>query len=221
MSKIAFVLVAGVAASAASAQQTILTFGFTELNGSYSVGSGIFSAVGVDQGVGSPLRTSGDVSRLQGPTGTAVYSPGTGNNRVNVALAVSGILGTTANGAGTIQVLDINGDILSATVQGQFIANGPAVFFNGLLTNASFTSVSGDNTFDGPSGGSFPLTFAPALPPYTGAIIQLYVGSPGNFFSGNFTGVSTQVSGAIVPGPASLAAMGLGLAAFGGRRRRR
>jgi hypothetical protein len=214
----AMVVAAGVA-STASAQQAILSFGFTELNGSYNMGTTTFTAVGVDQGVGGALRSTGDVSRLQAPFGTASYDPGTAASRVNVTLAVSGIVGPMANGSGNITIIDSNGDSLGASVSGQFIQNGPAVFFNGTLTNAAFTSVSGDGQFNGPSGGAFPLSFAPAPGPYNGALIQLYIGSPGNFFTSSFAGVSTQVSGAIVPAPASLALLGLG-ALFAGRRRR-
>ena len=206
--------------SAASAQQAILSFGFTELAGSYNSTTQTFMALGVDQGVGQPLRTTGDVTRLQQPnSGTASYDPGFAAGLVNVNLSVSAILANTANGNGTIRMTDSNGDFLQANVAGGFIRNGSAVFFNGTLTGAAFTSVSGDNLFNGPSGGSFPLTFAPATGPFDGYVIQLYVGSPGNFFTGSFSGVSTQVSGEIIPAPASFALLGLGLAAIGRRRR--
>lgn len=212
--------VAGVVAAAtgASAQQSIFTFGFTELNGAYNQGLMQFTADGVDTGV---LRTTGDVTRLQTPgASTALYDPGFAVGLVNVTLTVSGILGTTANGAGSITITDADGDTITGTVNGQFIANGPAVFFNGLLSGVNLNDNGPqDGLFNGPSGGSFPLSFAPNPPPYSGAIVQLYVGSPGNFFTSSFSGVSTQVSGAVVPAPASLALLGLGLGAA--RRRRR
>lgn len=218
---VAAVVGVALAASAASAQQAILSFGFTELAGSYNATSQTFLAVGVDQGVGQPLRSTGDVTRLQQPnSGTASYDPGFAAGLVSVNLNVSAILATTANGAGQIKITDSNGDFLSANVAGGFIRNGSAVFFNGTLTGAAFTSISGDGLFNGPSGGSFPLSFAPAAGPFEGYVIQLYVGSPGNFFTGSFSGVSTQVSGEIIPGPASLATLGLGIAAFARRRRR-
>ncbi|MFN0133574.1 MAG: hypothetical protein ACKVW3_13740 [Phycisphaerales bacterium] len=207
-----------VAASGAAAQQSIFSFGFTELNGAYDQGLMRFTADGVNAGV---LQSTGDVTRLQNPgSGTALYDPGFANGLVNVTLTVSGILGTTANGAGFITITDADGDTITGAVNGQFIANGPAVFFNGLLSNVNLNDNGPlDGLFNGPSGGAFPLSFLPNPPPYTGAIVQLYIGSPGNFFTSTFSGVSTQVSGGVVPAPAGLAL--LGLAAGAARRRRR
>lgn len=209
-------IVAG-AGSSAMAQQPILTFGFTDLSGSFNVQTGQFSAVGVDQ---ADLRTSGDVSRIQDPVGTAVYAPGDGVNRVAVDLLVSAVMPTTANGTGSLTITDLDGDTLTADISGQFIANGPAVFFNGVISNPVFQdNGTPDMTFDGPGGGSFLRTFGPAVGPYTGAIVQLYLGTAGAFFTQNFSGVSTQVSGAIVPAPATLGLLGFGLLAAGRRRR--
>src|SRR3989442_55145 len=117
--------VAGVAlagASRASADQTILTFGFTDLAGEFNLGTGLFRALGVDQ-VGGPLHSQGDVSRLIGRVGRATYGPGQAANRVAVNLSVSGIPAATANGAGTIVITDLDGDTLNANINGQFIAN--------------------------------------------------------------------------------------------------
>lgn len=208
-----------VAAAPAAAQQSILTFGFTDMAGSYSTGTGHFMAQAVDT---SPLRTSGDVTRLLNPdSGTAMYNPGAAVGLATVDLLVSSVVGNTANGAGTLTILDADGDTLSAAINGQFISNGPAVFFNGVLTNVAFADGgTPDTTWNGPSGGSFLRSFNPAPPPYTGAIVQLFIGNAGNFFTQSFSGLSTQVSGAIVPAPATLGLLGLGLAAAGRRRRR-
>lgn len=210
-------LVLAAASSGAMAQQSILSFGFTDLEGSYTLLGSTFKAAG-------SAAANGDVTRIQGPSSTALYAAGTTLNRVDVTLTVSGILGNTANGSGTLTIFDadaVNPDSITATVTGQFIQNGPAVFFNGMLTNV-FLNDNGtlDGSFDGPSGGSFPLSFAPNLPPFSGALIELFVGSPSNFFTGNFSGVSTQVAGQVVPAPTSLAVLGLGMIAAGRRRRR-
>src|SRR6185369_17374467 len=114
-----------------------------------------------------------DVTRLISPAGSATYQTGQAGGRVDVELAVSGIAGPTANGVGTIDITDLNGDVLHAAINGQFIANGPAVFFNGSLSAISFINNHNDGFFDGPGGGSIPLTFSPAPPPYTGALVQL------------------------------------------------
>jgi len=212
---LAGVLAVAALSGSAMAQTTILSFGFTDLNGSYTLLGSTFDASG-------QAISSGDVTRLQGGAATALYNPGTAVGRVNINLNVTGILGNTANGNGTLTISDSDAiaDTMTATVSGQFIQNGSAVFFNGSLTNV-FLNDNGapDGQFNGPSGGSFPLSFAPNLPPFTGAVIQLYVGTPGNFFTGNFNGVSTQLSGQIVPAPATLGVLGLGL--VGLRRRRR
>ena len=209
------------AAGAASAQQAILSFGFTELDGGYATAGSTFSATGIDQGAGNPLRSTGDVTDLQRNL-TASYAPGAAAGLVNISLNVFNIVGTTsAQGVGTLAITDANGDQLVANVSGSFIGNGNSIFFNGGLTNVALVNNHNDGLFDGPSGGSFPLTFAPAPPPYTGYLIQLTVGSPSNFFQSSWTGVSTQASGEVIPAPGALAALGMMGLALSGRRRRR
>ena len=204
-------------AGAAQADTTILSFTFSDLSGGYSTASGHFNALGVNL---PPLQSQGDVSRVNLPSpGTATYATGQAAGKVNVDLTVTGIGPTTATGTGSIVLTDANGDNLHATVSGQFINNGLAVFFNGSLSDVGWSNNSGDGTFDGPGGGSIPLSFAPAPPPYIGAIVQLYVGDTGNFFVHDFGGISTQVSGVVVPAPASVALLGLGGLVAARRRR--
>ena len=210
-------LVVAAASGAACAQQAILSFGFTDLNGSYVLAGSTFQANG-------QAISSGDITRLQAPGGQANYNVGSTIGLVNVTMNVSGIAGPTANGAGTFTILDGDAvpDSITGSITGQFIQNGPAVFFDGVLSNVLLhDNGPQDGMFNGPSGGTpFPLDFSPSAPPFTGDIIQLYVGTPGNFFTGNFSGVSTQVSGEIIPSPTSLAALGAGLLMAGRRRRR-
>jgi len=204
--------------SAAVADSTILTFGFTELNGQFTTNDSHFRALGVDI---PPLRSQGDVSRVNLPNpGTATYLTGQAGGRVTVDLLVSGILANTANGAGFVEIFDVDGDSLRADINGQFLSNGLAVFFNGSLSNVVWNDVGPqDGTFNGPGGGSIPLSFSPAPAPYLGAIVQLYIGDVNNFFVNNFSGISTQVSGVIVPAPSALALLGLGGLVAARRRR--
>lgn len=199
---------------------TILTFGFTDLSGSFAANTSIYTATGVNNAGG--LQTQGDVTRLMNPgSGTATYLTGQGAGRVSVNLAISNIQPTSATGAGTITILDADGDSLVANVNGTFFQSGVAVFFNGALSNPTFTDNGvADSTFDGPGGGSFLRTFTPGVPPITGALVQLYMGDGANLFSTSFGNVSTQINGAFVPTPGALMLAGLGGLAAARRRRR-
>jgi MYXO-CTERM domain-containing protein len=219
-SVVAMALVVGGLAVAAQAD-AILTFGFTDLSGSFNTGTAAYSAVGVNNAGG--LQTQGDVTRLLTPgNGTATYLTGQAAGRVAVNLAITNILPTSATGNGTITITDADGDTLSATVSGNFMQSGVAVFFNGLLSNPTFTDNGVvDATFDGPGGGSFTRSFSPAVPPITGALVQLYMGNGANLFSSSFSGISTQINGAFVPTPGALMLAGLGGLAAARRRRQR
>jgi hypothetical protein len=210
-------VVAGVAASASA--QTILSFGFTDLSGGYNAATSIYSAVGVAT---PQLSTAGNVNRHIDPVATAMYDPGTAANRVGITLTVSGIVGTNANGSGSLFIEDADGDRFVANVSGTFSLTAPAIFFNALLSDIAFVPASGSNNmFNGPSGGSFPLTFAPAQPPFQGATMLLFFDTPGSFFAQNFENRPTQFQGAVIPTPATGLALGLGaLAAFRRRRSR-
>jgi hypothetical protein len=204
-------------AGAAQADTTILSFSFSDLSGGFSTASSHFNALGVNM---LPLQSQGDVSRVNLPgSGTASYGAGAAAGLLNVDLAVSAIGPTTANGAGSIVITDVDGDTFHADISGQFVNNGLAVFFNGSLTNIGWTDNGPqDGMFNGPSGGAIPLTFAPAPPPYLGSIVQLYIGA-GNFFTSDFSGISTQVNGVVTPAPASIALLGLGGLVASRRRR--
>ena len=206
-------------AGAAQADTTILSFTFSDLSGGYTTASGHFNALGVNV---APLQSQGDVSRLNLPSpGSASFgTPGAAAGKVNVDLTVTGIGPTTANGNGTVVITDADGDTFHADIGGQFINNGLAVFFNGTLSNIGWTDNGvQDGLFNGVTAGAIPLSFAPAPPPYVGAIVQLYIGDTGNFFVHDFGGISTQVSGVVVPAPASIALLGLGGLVAARRRR--
>ncbi len=210
--------------SAAVADTTILSFGFTDLNGQYNSATTRFNALGVNI---APLASQGDVSRVNLPSpGTATFLAGQAAGRINVELVVSGIGPTTATGTGNVgngggvTITDVDGDTFHADISGQFISNGVAVFFNGSLSNIFWTDNGAqDGQFNGPGGGAIPLSFNPAPPPYLGAIVQLYIGDVNNFFVNNFSGISTQVSGVVVPAPSALGLLGLGGLVAARRRR--
>lgn len=197
-------------AAPALAVDASVTFGFTDLNGSFDFGTGVFD-------LNNDADTSGDVSRLEAPGGVADYNigfaaPAAAAFSVNVFNKV----GSVAQGTGSFTITDADGDTLTGDIDGTWIQGLLGINFNGDLSNVVFTS--DDGTFDGPSGGSF-STLLSGTPPYIGAVVQLFVPPGGNFFDSDFDVESVQVLGEIVPAPASLSLLGLaGLAA--GRRRR-
>lgn len=217
MGRTMLIAAAGVAATATVANaQAILTFGFTDVNGSFTASDGSFTGA-------SDTTTSGDVTRLSSPGGTAVFEPGfvgTGASDFTFDIDVMITGAGTADGSGTFSIVDIHGESLTGSLDGEFIqlGTGGIIAFNGLLSGVEFNDVSGDGTFDGPTAGSF-STDLPGQAPYDGALVQLFITGSGGFFDADFTGVSTQVSGEVIPAPASLALLGLGGLAAARRRR--
>lgn len=211
--RIVAVSVAALAGTAA-AQSAIASFTFSDLLGSYDTNSGMYTAV-------NGGATSGDVSRLVGPEGTAEFDTGSfvapSLAGYGMQMMVSNISGGTADGNGTLTITDDNGDTLTANVDGQFRVFAGSVAYEGVLTNVFFNDNSGDGTFDGSTSGSF-STALPGTPPYDGSVVSLFF-NPGAFFGTGFQNQITLSSGLIVPAPTTLAAFGaLGLLAS--RRRR-
>ncbi len=211
-------------ASASASAINLASFSFSDLNASYTVTSptnGTFGAVSSNTGV---LQTAGDVTRLTGAGGTALFGPGLASSVVNFNISVSSIntVSNTALGSGTFAIMDADGDILGGTITGMFsmMFGGGGTFFNGSLSNV--TLVDGgvvDSTFDGTSGGSFIRDLGPPGI-YNGYVINLFINPTGTFFQSAFADVSSQASAVIVPAPAALATLGLGVMVLGGRRRR-
>lgn len=213
MGRTMLIAVAGLAASATVANaQAILTFAFSDVDGSFSVSDGLFSGR-------SNATTSGDVTRLAAPGGTALFNPGFAGGVADFSFDIDVMLTTpsTADGTGSFSIVDAQGEALTGDIEGEFTTLGSFIVFRGLLSGVQFNDVSGDGTFDGPSGGSFG-TDLPGNPPFTGAFVELFITDSG-FFVRDFSGVSTQVIGEIIPAPASLALLGLGGLAATRRRR--
>ncbi len=209
MTKFALI-VAGTAGVAAA--QPLISFTYSDLEGAFNSGSSVMTANAVD----AAFQTSGDVTRLAGATANAEFGAGfkSSGGDVNITLNVSGITSSTANGAGTFTLTDADNDTISGDISGVFSGAGPFIGFVGSLSNVVITS--DDGTFDG-TAGSFSTSFA-ASGPYTGAIVELTFGA-GSFFSGDFSGASTQISGEILPTPGAAALASLG-GLLGLRRRR-
>lgn len=195
----------------------ILSFGFTDLAGSFSTGSGVFNAQATDT---ASMSTSGDVTRLAGPFGTANFDTGfvtaSAFADVNITMNVSIIDAVTASGVGSFTLTDDDGDTITGTINGTFRTPGYGItFFTGLLTNVTLTGT----TFNGTDGGSFDMDL-PGNAPYPGAMVALYILNGNSFFGRDFRNVSVQVNGEIVPSAGSVALLGLGGLVASRRQRR-
>ncbi len=220
-------------AIAGTAQAAVIqtTFNFTDLNSRYTrnqVGpGGLFQARAANL---PELRSSGTVSRTIPTEGTARFNAGFFDpiqSAANFALDidVSNIVNlpnvSTARGQGTFTITDRNGDRITGNIAGFWIrqiSTGQNVYFNGALNSVQYVNSSGDGSFDGPEGGSFSMAY-PGGPFFDGSIVELFTNPTPGFFTQSFEGISSQVSGQVVPSAGSLALLGLaGLVA--GRRRR-
>lgn len=212
------------AAGSANATVVLVSMRYDSLAGSYDAALQQFTARAVDT---ATLRTSGEVSRLVGPTGQAEFEPGfvSAANPADFNINVTAIPTANPNrrsGTGSFQSIDKDGDTISGTVSGTWIATPGYIFFNGYLTNVVVTASANEGTsFDGTASGSWDLNL-PSPPPYEGAVVQLvFGGTPSTFFANSFQDRATGVTAQLIPTPASVALLGLGtVVAAGGRRRR-
>lgn len=211
--------VAALALAGGAAQaEVVLTFGFTEASGAYSMG-GLFTAGAVDDGA---LSTSGDVTRVMAPAGTAEFNAGFAGGSAadfTLSLSVTDKTATTAMGTGEFTITDADGDTITGTISGDWASGGgDIVFFDGFLTDVMLNDLGDpDGTFDGPTSGAFGMDIAGQ--PLEGALVSLFIATGSGFFDADFRAVSTQVDGVVVPAPAgALALAGFGMMTI--RRRR-
>jgi hypothetical protein len=131
-------------------------------------------------------------------------------------MSLSDIRTTDANAAGTITITDLDGDTITADINGTWTPLGIFASFSGSLSNVLFHST-GDGTFEGSNNGvldgAFAMDFGEA--PLSGAILQLAL--PNNWFAdGSFSDANTLIEASVIPAPSAtlLAAIGLGLAGW-------
>ncbi|GJQ29840.1 MAG: hypothetical protein HBSAPP03_17240 [Phycisphaerae bacterium] len=218
MSKVSSAIVAaGLFMTAGAVAQPIASATYFDLSGNWD--GAMFHAYAASA---PGLMSSGSVARLVAPIGTADFEPGfvAAANPADFHLMLNYIPSGPGFGLGfgTFMITDADGDSISGNVNGLWIddsANTPGqVFFNGALSNVVFTG----GTFNGTLAGAFSTLFG-GTPPYDGAITQLYLSPPGNFFTSVFSDVNTGVTMQILPAPGAAALMGLGGLLVARRRR--
>lgn len=209
-----------IAATGLAGAEVVVSYSFTDLNGSYDDASQVFTANAADNAI---LESGGDVSSLIGSKGTAQYDTGflgLGSNDVAISFDVSNISAVGAESIGTIVITDADGDTLTATVEGfwAIFDTFGFMFFSGISTDYAFTdNGAADGEFNGISG-SFDTTALDNIF-YDGAI-SLLLQNQGGFSAGDFREVSTQADGVLIPTPGVLAIAGLGIFGMAAGRRR-
>ncbi|MBX3364359.1 MAG: hypothetical protein KF866_06290 [Phycisphaeraceae bacterium] len=225
MHKISLIAAGVIATAGTAATATVtLTYGFTDLSGAYAMNDPSNPNLGGSFSAMAGVTSAGDVTRLATPGGTATFLDDFVNRNafadVAINISVFNRVGMLAQGSGTFTITDADGDQLIGDIDGTWIGGSLGVYFNGDLSNVRFVNVSTvNNTFDGVDGGSFGMDL-PGQEPFIGAYVQLFLrtGNMG-FFGRDFSGISVQAAGEIIPAPGSLALAGVaGLLAI--RRRR-
>ncbi|MEL7472852.1 MAG: hypothetical protein AAGK04_05985 [Planctomycetota bacterium] len=214
----------GVLVSAASGQ-TIASFAYNALDGQYTsanVGSEYVAQASAANGVNS----SGSVARQDGPGGTAFFDQGfvadADDSDVVISLSVDPINATTANGLGSLAITDINGDTITADIEGTWVtpfAGSNFIFYDGIFSNVAFNDMNVLDGFEGQFGNTLGANFLEG--DITGSVSIQFLAPEPVFFGSDFTAVVTNAIGSfeLVPTPGVLAAFG-GVALVGARRRR-
>jgi len=212
------ILTAIAASTGLAGAGVIVSYSYSDLSGAYDAQTGAFTAEAADDLLN---QSTGDVSRLTDPPGTAQFNTGFLGQAfadVTISMTVSNVTATSATGAGSVTLADLNNDTITADFAGLWTI-GPAgfMFFNGSTSNYAFTdNGSQDGVFAGTSG-SFQISDLLGRE-YDGAISLLLRNADG--FSGSFESLSTEADGVLIPAPGVLGLAGLGLLGASTRRRR-
>ncbi|MFQ5591449.1 MAG: PEP-CTERM sorting domain-containing protein [Phycisphaerae bacterium] len=218
---------------AMAGERPIVSFSFSDLDGSFSivesaesgVQSGLFTAA-------DDNNTTGDVTRVRGaqPTDTTAVFAGDlggfpGLASFDMHLPVDSPSQASAESlGGSLALTDIDGDSLAATVTGGWERLGTfGALFVGLLTDVQINR-DGNSIFEGADGQGFSMMGLPAEQDLEGTVVALAV--PGWFVDETgalqeFQGANVGSIGAIVPEPLSLSLLAAGGVLVTLRRKRR
>lgn len=174
-------------------------------------------------------QTTGHVYRNWAPTDSASFESGLwgmGAEDFLLSMTISNITPTTADGAGSFLLKDIQGDTISGDLSGNWLKGSwGGGMFSGTLTNVTYTPAV-DVTFDGHTG-NVSMIF-PEPQPWTGALVELttggswFVGATGTLRSFDMNGGSLDatVSAPPIPAPGAFFLALLGVSAIGLKRHR-
>jgi hypothetical protein len=199
--------------------EVVATFSYDSLLGSYDAqgpNQGVFTARAVDQPL---LRTVGDFNRTISPEGNADFPAGfvADANLADIFLEMTNTRtsATTFSAVGSLTITDIDGDQFLTGFTGTWYILGPGfAFFNVDSTN-NLRLESDDGFFNG-YNGSWSIA---GLTNLEWTFNNVIIGGPG--FDQDFSDFAVGVSGYFVPTPPAAAALIVGLAALGSRRRSR
>jgi len=206
-----------------AADEALVTFVYSELDGDFMV----------DSGDGSPLftasddfDTAGEVTRLIDPRGVdAVFAANNGFNGLasyEMVMPIAYIdTETFISLGGTLTLTDADGDSFTGQINGLWFRVGQSASFSGLLSGVTANS-QGNGNFEGTDGSGFSMAF-PVAGPFDGNLVSLAVGEWFLDDAGaphDFENIDTLVAGAIVPEPMTLSLLALGGLAMVARRKR-
>lgn len=215
--KLLLTIVLAVCVVAAPASADLFTFTLGTLKTSYDTGTQIFTADEIDG------TTSALVSRLVAPTTSAYFDSSWGGlEDFALTMNISGISigGDTALGAGSFAFTDIDGDVISGDLSGNWFTDAQDVLkFEGLLSDIVYTpSSGGETTFNGDFGTLASMVFSDPSP-WLGSVVELT--HSGLSFNTSWTNVEgSGLTATVVPVPAAviLGVLGLGIAGWRLRR---
>lgn len=220
----ALAVAAGTSGALAQATPALLTFTYTDLAGAYVLngpnpGEGTFTARASSV---SPLLTFGSVTRLVGAQATAQFAAGfesSGMADAQFSISVFNKTAFTAQGLGSFTLTDLDGDTITGVIDGVWVRGSAGrTFFNGNLRNVTLNPL-GNGNYDGTTGPGFLMDLL-VPPPYSGALVQLFIRTGVGFFENEFSNNSTQTSGQIIPTPGAAVLAGIGMVGLAARRRR-
>ncbi len=225
--KLLILSIAVLCMSAMPAKADLFTFTYNALESWYDSSTKVFTS---DEVAGS---STASLTNLQGG-GTSTFDTawgGTEDYTLTMLISNLGGFGTTADGAGSLLLTDVDSDTIYADLSGTWAPPSPgaALKFSGVLSNVVYTGIGlGDNTkFDGDTGAASMAFSSPG--PWNGTIIHLILtgldfsaswgdGTPldgfGGIQDGGLTAVVVPVPAAVLLGILGLSVAGLKLRKF-------